>query len=162
MLLPETEDHDLAGILDRQRPKQQGINQAENGGVGADAQRQREHGYRGESEVLAKHSRGKANILPERSQNKLLTRPRHTPIPSTPEVFRHPGKIDFDGASWLRRGLPGFLRRCGRRRGGWCALRSWRSAGRVSPCKWWRHCDASRAAVPSRLRRFWSPSFRWA
>src|SRR6267142_422190 len=95
MLLAEAEDHDLAGIFDRKRPKQQGINQAENGGVGADAQRQREHGYRGESEVLAKHSRGKANILPERSQNRLLTQPRHTPIPSAPEALSARRQLQF-------------------------------------------------------------------
>src|SRR5712671_7635272 len=110
MLLPETEDHDLAGILDRQRPKQQGINQAENGGVGADAQRQREHGYRGESEVLAKHSRGKANILPQRSQNRLLTQPRHTPIPSARLTrFRYLSKVNLAQLVGSDAGFLGFF-----------------------------------------------------
>src|SRR5712671_211310 len=105
MLLPETEDHDLAGILNRQRPKEQGIDEAENGCIYADAQRERQDGYRGKSGVLAKHSRGKANILPQRSQNKLLTRPRHTPIPSAPEALSVHKQNQFGGASRLRRGL---------------------------------------------------------
>src|SRR5712671_3401012 len=109
MLLPETEDHDLAGILDRQRPKQQGINQAENGGVGADAQRQREHGYRGESEVLAEHSRGKANILPQRSQNRLLTQPRHTQIPSAPEALSVHKQINLAELVGSDAGFLGFF-----------------------------------------------------
>src|SRR6267154_3598945 len=110
MLLPETEDHDLAGILDRQRPKQQGINQAENGGVGADAQRQREHGYRGESEVLAKHSGSKANILPQRSQNRLLTQSRHTPIPSARlRRFRYLRKVNLAQLVGSDAGFLGFF-----------------------------------------------------
>src|ERR1700680_1026861 len=37
VLLPETEDHNLARIFDGQRPKQQGINEAEDRGVCANA-----------------------------------------------------------------------------------------------------------------------------
>src|SRR5258708_17085898 len=110
MLLAEAEDRDLAGILSWQRPKQQGINQAENGDVGADAQRQREHGYRGESEVLAKHSGSKANILPQRSQNRLLTQSRHTPIPSARlRRFRYLRKVNLAQLVGSDAGFLGFF-----------------------------------------------------
>ena len=47
------QDHELLRVFHRQHLQQHRIDQAENGGVGADAQRQREHGHRGKTGLLA-------------------------------------------------------------------------------------------------------------
>jgi hypothetical protein len=73
MFLLEAKNYDLAGILDGKRPKEKGIDDAEDGGVGADTQRERQHGDGCKSGVLDQHSRGEANILPERLHYWLLT-----------------------------------------------------------------------------------------
>src|SRR5579864_3526274 len=132
MLLPEAKNDNLARVLNGQRSKQQGIDQAENRGVRADAQRERQDSNRRKSGVLDKHSSGKPNFLPERLHCRLLTRAfGYTYSVCARGAAGTWSTFDFGGASWLRRGLLGFLRRCGRRRGGWCARRNWRSAGRA-------------------------------
>ena len=61
--LPE---HDEAfGSRERQRPQEHGVDDREDGRVGADAQRERHNCHQRESRLLHKHSRGVANVLPE-------------------------------------------------------------------------------------------------
>jgi len=66
MLLPEAENDYLARVLNGQRPKQQGIDQTENRGVRADAQREGEHRDGGESGIFAQHTQSEAHILQKR------------------------------------------------------------------------------------------------
>ena len=51
-----SQQNELAGILDRQFPQQDGIQQAEDGGVRPDAEREREHGHRREARTLRQRS----------------------------------------------------------------------------------------------------------
>ena len=55
--------HQLAGFGIGQRPEQDGIDHAEDGGVRADAQREREHGDRGEAGILQQQTEGVAKIV---------------------------------------------------------------------------------------------------
>ena len=57
-------DHDeLFGIFIGQRPKQNGINDAEDGAVRADAERQRQYRNRGESRIFRQHPEAVTHIL---------------------------------------------------------------------------------------------------
>ena len=56
------EDETIGGGV-RQRPQQNLIQQAENGGVGADAQRQRQHGDEGEDGLLAQRPQRVPDVL---------------------------------------------------------------------------------------------------
>jgi hypothetical protein len=50
----------------RQRPEQDGIDHAEDSGVGPDTERQREHRHRGEARILPQHPHAETNVLNER------------------------------------------------------------------------------------------------
>jgi hypothetical protein len=52
--------------------EEQGVNQGEYSGIGADSQRKREYGNSGETEVLAKDPGGVTQILPELPHSDLL------------------------------------------------------------------------------------------
>ena len=55
--------NELIGIFIRQRKKQHGVNDGENRGVGADAQRKREDSDNGEAGILPQHARAETQIL---------------------------------------------------------------------------------------------------
>ena len=54
---------ELFGMADRQHSEHDGVDQAEDGGVGADAQAERNDGYRGESGIAAEGAQSVAEIL---------------------------------------------------------------------------------------------------
>ena len=56
---------ELLGAGIRKRFEQRSVDDAEDGGVCADTERQSEHGDRGEAGILAQHAKGKAKILRE-------------------------------------------------------------------------------------------------
>src|SRR5262245_20963440 len=53
-------------ILERERPKQERVDHAEDGAIGGNPQRQRQHRNRCESRILEQHVHAITNILPER------------------------------------------------------------------------------------------------
>ena len=59
--------HQLVGLVEGKRAEQRGIHHAEDGGVGADAQRQNHGGEGGESRCAAEHPDGVAEVLHGRS-----------------------------------------------------------------------------------------------
>ena len=62
----DREDHDQPiGILERQRPEERRIDQAEDGAVRADAERERQDRRGGEAGVLAEHAHRRNQILAE-------------------------------------------------------------------------------------------------
>ena len=56
----------------RKGTEEDGVDDAENGGGGADAQGQAEHGNRGEAGVLSEHAKAVANVLQERRHETSL------------------------------------------------------------------------------------------
>src|SRR5213595_3521891 len=50
------------GVAVRQRAEQKSVDNAENGGVGTDAEREREHGHGGEAGVLQQLAEGVAKV----------------------------------------------------------------------------------------------------
>src|SRR5215470_8007787 len=58
--------HKLLRIPDRQRAKESRVNQAKDGGVGADAEGEGKHGDGGEAGRFAEHAEGEAQILQKR------------------------------------------------------------------------------------------------
>src|SRR5205085_1717608 len=60
------QNHDATGIWIWQRSQQHGIDDTEDGGVRADAERNREHGDGSEAGLFGQHSQGKTNILEQR------------------------------------------------------------------------------------------------
>jgi hypothetical protein len=50
------------GILNRERAKQDGVEQGEDGGVGADAEGEREQGYEGEARALGQGAGAEAQV----------------------------------------------------------------------------------------------------
>lgn len=60
------ERHELVGTLDRQWPQQHRVDQAEDGGVGAGAERQRDDGHGGKAALPAEHAQGVSQILERR------------------------------------------------------------------------------------------------
>ena len=81
-----------------QGPQQDGVYHAEDGGVGADAQRQREHGHRGESRVSAQLAKPVAQVL-----NQCL---HHGPTPLLTVFFLYL----FHPAELAQRRVPSVLR----------------------------------------------------
>src|SRR5262249_20893880 len=77
-------DHQSMWVFDWQGAEQRRIDQAENGGVRADAQRQREHGNQSEAGALPQHSRAVAQGLPKVCDNIC------TPIDSGNDEFIWP------------------------------------------------------------------------
>jgi hypothetical protein len=63
-LMIAAEFHQLTRILNRQHLEHQGIDEGEDGGVRADAQRQRERGDDREAGGLQKHPASVENVLP--------------------------------------------------------------------------------------------------
>jgi len=59
------EQHDVLGITNRQEPENQLIDEGEDGGIGADAQRQRQNRHGGEHRGLAEAPDGIQGILEE-------------------------------------------------------------------------------------------------
>jgi hypothetical protein len=55
--------HGAVGVAPRQRPEQHGVHHAENGGIGADAERQRQHRNAGKTGVAAEGARAEAQVL---------------------------------------------------------------------------------------------------
>ena len=64
------EDHQLLGIAHRQLSQEQLVREAEDGGVGADAEGQSEHRDDGEAGRLAQHADSEAQILPAGFQER--------------------------------------------------------------------------------------------
>src|SRR5262249_46456880 len=60
---------ELFGVWIRQRLQQRGIYDAEDRGVCAHTECEREHRHRGETRILPQHAQCKAEILPERFEN---------------------------------------------------------------------------------------------
>src|SRR3954453_21701593 len=56
-------DDELVRIVVRKRAKEHGVDDAENGGVGADAESEREHDGDGESGATTERAKSEANIL---------------------------------------------------------------------------------------------------
>jgi hypothetical protein len=54
--------HQLLRVSHRQPPQHQRIDQAEDGGIGADAQRQRQHDDKREAWVFGEHPEGISNV----------------------------------------------------------------------------------------------------
>src|SRR6185437_1592597 len=57
------QQHELIGIRIGKGSQKHGIHDAENGGVGADAESEREHGDGGEAGGFAEHAQGVAEVL---------------------------------------------------------------------------------------------------
>jgi hypothetical protein len=55
--------------LDRERAQENGVNQGENRGVGANAERQRRRSYQREHPAVAQQAERVTDILPEKGQN---------------------------------------------------------------------------------------------
>src|SRR6267378_7245639 len=60
------DSNELLGVRVRQRLQEHGIHDRENPGSGANSKHQAQHRCGRESEVLAHHSNGKLDVLPER------------------------------------------------------------------------------------------------
>src|SRR5262245_38049232 len=58
------ERHQTARLFDRQRLQQRGVDDAEDSGVGADAERQGERRNKGKSRTLEQYPESEANVLP--------------------------------------------------------------------------------------------------
>ena len=58
-------------FLDRQRVEEDRVDNRENGGVGPDAQRQREHGHEGEAGALLEHAQAAPQVLLEVSSHNV-------------------------------------------------------------------------------------------
>ena len=56
------DDHELAGMRVGERGEQRGVDDAEDGGIGADAESQGEHGDRGEAGIFAEEAEAKAKV----------------------------------------------------------------------------------------------------
>jgi hypothetical protein len=54
---------DLGSMRHRQRPQQEGVRQAEHGGVGADSQSQRNDGYKGEARALPQGAQSVTKVV---------------------------------------------------------------------------------------------------
>ena len=73
------EHHEPVGLRHVHRPQQDGVDDRENGRVGADAERQRGQGGERERRVLAQHPDGQAQVFEERlymAHRSLVTNPR--------------------------------------------------------------------------------------
>jgi hypothetical protein len=57
--------NDFTRVAHRQLAKQDLIDQRKDGGVGADAKRERQHRDRGEARIFAEHAQAESNVLPE-------------------------------------------------------------------------------------------------
>ena len=57
--------HQSAGLLERKRAEQQRIDHAEDGAVGADAERERDDGDQREAGILQQRAQAVAQVLPE-------------------------------------------------------------------------------------------------
>ena len=76
--IPAQQLHEPAWFPDGKIPKHQRVDDAEDGGVRADAEREREDGDRGEPGAAAQHPKAVADVLPERLERA-----------SGPDVARH-------------------------------------------------------------------------
>ena len=63
------EHHQPLRLRERQRLEQQGVDDAEDGGIGADAERQGDDGDRGESWARLQHADGVPDILHDGREN---------------------------------------------------------------------------------------------
>jgi len=77
------ERNQLLRIFDRQQLEEDGIDQAEDGGIGADAKGQRHHRDGGKTRRLGQHASAREHVLPQ------LFKARHTHI------------LDENGLEWL-------------------------------------------------------------
>ena len=95
IVLPDR--HEAAGIAERQRAQQHGVDDREDGGVGADAERERQHDDRGETGALAHQAQRIAKILEQHVETPLLAeeaprvgdradRPGHHPGVAAPRI----------------------------------------------------------------------------
>jgi hypothetical protein len=64
------EDDEALRIVNWQRPKENCINQAEDGGVGADAEGEREDGGGSKARRFAQHAEGEAEVLEKRVEER--------------------------------------------------------------------------------------------
>ena len=74
------DQHELLGILERQRPEQHGVGHAEDGNVAADPEGERQHQHRGVPGPLDEAPKGVAKVLPEKVHEltlMLCTERRH-------------------------------------------------------------------------------------
>ena len=75
------EEQKLRGLLVRKWPEQHSIHHAENGGVGANSQRQRQDGNQGEAGVLPQHAQREFQVLHQsqhgapRTESMLILQP---------------------------------------------------------------------------------------
>jgi hypothetical protein len=60
---PGPEGHQLFRLFIAQRPQKNGVDDAEDGGVSADAERQRQHRDRGKARAPKQRSKGVAEVL---------------------------------------------------------------------------------------------------
>jgi hypothetical protein len=87
------------GALDGQRPDQNGIDDAERGGVGADAEGEREDGDEGEARVLAEPPEGQTEVEQQTVHGGFCSK-RSTGV----KVFEGKGLV-FGGCSDLELGV---------------------------------------------------------
>src|SRR5690348_7618484 len=59
--------------MERQRPQQHGVYHAEDGAVGSDPERQREHSHQSKTRILSQHPHAVPNVLPECLRDDLPT-----------------------------------------------------------------------------------------
>ena len=59
------QDHKVLGVFNRKRPEQHVINHAEDGGVGADVEREGPDRDGAECRVFHEHAGGEASVLPD-------------------------------------------------------------------------------------------------
>jgi hypothetical protein len=62
---PRPDAEHVAGPRDRKRPQQERVGEAENGAVGADANREREHSDDGEGRARREHTEAVPDVLPQ-------------------------------------------------------------------------------------------------
>ena len=81
---PAPDHHRAIRLGPRQRPQQHGVHDAEDRGVGADAERQRQHGDGGKAGVARERARAEAQVLARRSrasEGGRMSRLRRTRVP---------------------------------------------------------------------------------
>jgi hypothetical protein len=68
----EIELHELLRIADRKPPQHQRVDQTEDGGVGADAEREREDDYQGEARCLGEQAQRVAHVAEDRVERRAV------------------------------------------------------------------------------------------
>ena len=98
-----TEDDEIVGVRIRQRPQQDGLDDGEDRGVGADAQRQRQNGGDREERLSAEQTNTVPQVV-EHAHHTFLSRPLVTAV-----------RVEWIGSKGLQAGEPALQQQPGHR-----------------------------------------------